>query len=97
MTGASGHIGGRIAQLLAEHRLSTRRLVRDADKVKDLAGSSVVVRDYANRNALRAAMEGVETVFLASAGAPPLKRAARHGNVIDVAVEAGVKRFVSLR
>lgn len=96
VTGASGHIGGRIAQLLAERGLSTRQLVREAGKAKELAGSSVAIGDYADRTALRAAMEGVETVFLASAGAPPLKRAGLHGNVIDMAVEAGVKRLVYL-
>lgn len=96
VTGASGHIGGRIAQLLADRGLSTRQLVRETAKAKALAGSSVVVGDYAVRASLRAAMQGVQTVFLASAGAPPLKRAGLHGNVIDMAVEAGVKRVVYL-
>lgn len=96
VTGASGHIGGRVAQLLVEHGLTTRRLVRDAAKAPTLAGSPIAIGDYANPESLEAAMAGIDTVFLASAGAPPLKRAALHGNVIYAAAAAGVRRVVYL-
>jgi uncharacterized protein YbjT (DUF2867 family) len=38
----------------------------------------------------------VDTVFLTSAGAAPMKRAALHGNVIDAAARAGVARLIYL-
>jgi uncharacterized protein YbjT (DUF2867 family) len=96
VTGASGNIGGRVAELLVERGLSPKRLVRDASRAPRLSGTTIAIGDYGDRFALTAAMEGVETVFLASAGAAPLKRAGLHGNVIDMAAAAGVKRLIYL-
>ncbi|WGF89490.1 SDR family oxidoreductase [Marinivivus vitaminiproducens] len=96
VTGASGHIGGRVARLLAQRGAPVRRLMRQAGSTPDLPGSTVAIGDYGDRASLARAMDGVDTVFLASAGAPPLKRAALHGNVMDVAAGAGVKRLVYL-
>lgn len=96
VTGASGHVGGRVAQLLADCGTPVRRLVRDPDKVSELAGSEVAIGDYGDAGALAAAMEGVERVFLASASGAPMKRAALHGNVMNAAASAGVKRLAYL-
>lgn len=96
VTGATGHIGGRVAELLVQHGIAPRRLARDPGRAPDLAGSPVVAGDYSDRRALADAMADIDTVFLASAGGPPLKRAALHGNVIDAAAEAGVRRVIYL-
>lgn len=96
VTGATGHIGGRVAQLLAERGVPARRLVRDLAKAAPLQGSPVVQGDYADRNSLAEAMIGVDTVFLTSIGAEPMKRAKLHGAVMDAAGAAGVARLVYL-
>jgi NAD(P)H dehydrogenase (quinone) len=96
ITGATGNVGRRVAELLSARGVETRRLVRDPDRAPALAGSSVFAGDYQDRVALGRALQSVETVFLVSGSAPPLKRAALHGTVIDAAVEAGVKRVVYL-
>ena len=87
VTGASGHIGGRVAQLLTERGLAVRGLVRDPGKAAGMAEWPVVIGDYADRAALDAAMRGVDTVVLTSAGAAPMKRAALHGNPFDMTAQ----------
>jgi len=96
VTGANGHVGGRIAQLLVARGASVRRLARDPARAPVLDGAAVVAGDYAVPDTLTAAMRGVDTVFLTSASGPPMRRAALHGNVIDAAVRAGVGRVVYL-
>lgn len=96
VTGATGNIGGRVAALLAERGLPIVRLARDPSRLPELKGSRAVAADYGDRAALDGAMQGIDTVFLASAGAAPFDRARLHGNVIDAAAAAGVKRLVYL-
>lgn len=96
VTGASGHIGGRVAELLVKNGVPVRRLVRRPETTPDIPNSPLAIADYGDPAALARAMAGIETVFLASAGAAPLKRAALHGNVMDAAAQAGVKRLVYL-
>lgn len=96
VTGATGNIGGRVAELLHARRATIRRLARDPAKAPPLADAPVAAGDYADRAALDVAMAGIDTVFLTSAGGPPLARARLHGNVIDAAAAAGVKRLVYL-
>lgn len=96
VTGATGNIGGRVAALLAARGLSVRRLARDPSRLPELARSEAVAGDYGDRAALDVAMRGIDTVFLASAGAAPFARARLHGTVIDAAAAAGVRRLVYL-
>lgn len=96
IAGATGHVGGRVAELLAERGAALKRLARDPAKAPALERAPVVPGDYADPASLSAAMAGIETVFLASASGPPLRRARLHGNVIDAAARAGVARVVYL-
>ncbi|PMR89106.1 SDR family oxidoreductase [Xanthomonas arboricola] len=96
VTGASGHVGSRVAELLVERGRAPRRLMRDPAKARLLDGSTVVAGDYGDRASLDAAMRGIDTVFLVSANAPPLARAKLHGTVMDAAAAAGVTRLVYL-
>lgn len=96
VTGATGHVGGRVAELLSARDRPLRRLARDPAKAAALNGAPVVAGDYADPVSLDAAVAGVEMVFLASASGQPLKRAKLHGNVIDAAARGGVKRVVYL-
>jgi NAD(P)H dehydrogenase (quinone) len=96
VTGASGHVGSRVAELLVERGHAPRRLMRDPTKARPLHGSPVVAGDYGDRASLDAAMRGIDTVFLVSAAARPLARAKLHGTVMDAAAAAGVTRLVYL-
>jgi len=96
VTGATGHIGGRVADLLIEQGAMVRRFARDPTKAPRLDKAPIVQGEYADLASLARAMDGIATVFLVSALGPPLKRAILHGNVINAAGMAGVRRLVYL-
>jgi NAD(P)H dehydrogenase (quinone) len=93
VSGATGQLGGRIAQRLAAQGVEQRLIVRDRGRAPDLAGASVAVADYAEPEALRRALDGAGTVLMVS-GAETPDRVRQHGNFVDAAVAAGVERLV---
>lgn len=96
VTGATGKTGGAVAQELAAHNLPFRVLVRSADKaaaLKDL-GAEVAVGDMADREAVRAALEGVDKAVLIMANGE--RQLTMEKQFTDCAVEAGVKHLVKL-
>jgi uncharacterized protein YbjT (DUF2867 family) len=94
VTGASGELGGRVARRLADRGVEQRLVVRDRTRAPELAGAEVAVApDYADAEAMRAAFEGVDTVYLVSAGEHP-DRVSLHLSAVDAAVAAGVGRIV---
>jgi len=56
------------------------------------AGTPTAVADFADKDSLRRALSGVDTVFLVCSPIPQLVEL--EGNVIDVSVEKGVKHLV---
>jgi len=96
ITGATGHLGRLvIAALLDQHVPASEivAIVRDAGKAADLAARGVQVRqaDYAQPDALTAALRGVDKLlFVSSSEVGSRARAAQHRNVVDAAREAGV-------
>ncbi|WP_174869561.1 SDR family oxidoreductase [Pectobacterium polaris] len=94
ITGASGQLGRLvIAQLLEKVPASDIvALVRDVNKVADLSAKGVQVKaaDYNQLEALASALQGVDKVLLISSSEVG-QRAVQHRNVIDAAVNAGVK------
>lgn len=95
VTGATGHIGGRVARRLADAHVPQRLAVRDPGRAPAVSGAEVVRASYHDRDALRHAFDGVDTVFFVS-GAEAPDRVAQHRNVVEVAAEAGVQRMVYL-
>ena len=93
VTGATGRLGGRVARRLAAAGVPQRLVVRDAARAPDLPGASVVVAEYGDGPASRAALDGVGTLFMVSASESP-HRAAEHRTFVDSAVAAGVERIV---
>ncbi|GAA0964395.1 SDR family oxidoreductase [Frigoribacterium faeni] len=94
VTGATGAIGGRVAASLVADGLPVRLLVRDASRAPDLgADVEVAVASYADRAAVRAALEGVDTVLMVSA-AEAVDRLDQHRAFVDAAAEAGVRHVV---
>jgi NAD(P)H dehydrogenase (quinone) len=96
ITGASGLVGRRVAELLAERRQPLRLLARDPSRAPHLPGAEVVTGDYADPTSLRAACSGVTTAFVVSGYGPPGERAALHANVFRAAAAAGVAHLVYL-
>jgi NAD(P)H dehydrogenase (quinone) len=95
ITGASGNLGRRTAELLLERDdrpeliLVTRRL----DAVADLAQRGVTVRfgDFADPGSLPAAFAGADRMLLISTDAFGEERITQHRAAIDAAREVGVR------
>jgi uncharacterized protein YbjT (DUF2867 family) len=98
ITGASGHIGGRVAELLAEQVPAgdLRLIVRDparAPRAAGDAGAEIAVAAFGDADACRAAFAGLDTLLLVSAGEAD-DRVAQHRTAIAAAAEAGVRHLV---
>jgi NAD(P)H dehydrogenase (quinone) len=93
VTGATGRVGSRVAQRLAAAGVPLRLVVRDPSRAPELPGAVVAVAEYADAGAARAALEGVETLFMVS-GAEEKDRVATHRTFVDAAVAAGVRHVV---
>ncbi|HSM44578.1 MAG TPA: SDR family oxidoreductase [Acidimicrobiia bacterium] len=96
ITGSTGAVGGRVAQRVADAGVPQRLVVRDASDAPDLDGAyPVEASDYGDSDAMRSALEGVETLFLVSFREAE-DRLQRHFRAVDAAVDAGVERIVYL-
>jgi NAD(P)H dehydrogenase (quinone) len=97
VTGASGALGKMTLQHLLDRRPASDLvgLVRDPAKAQDLAELGVELRtgDYMDRASLRKAFVGVDKLMLVPTHAFT-DRMTAHANVIDAAVEAGVRHLV---
>ena len=93
ITGSTGHLGGRIARLLAAEGVEQRLVVRTPAKAPRLPGTTVVQASYADGAAVRRALEGLDTVLMVSA-AEAEDRLHEHYTFVDAAAAAGVRRLV---
>jgi NAD(P)H dehydrogenase (quinone) len=94
VTGATGGLGGRVALHLAERGVGQRLIVRDASRAPSLPGAEVAeAPDYGDGEAMRRALDGVESLFLVSASEHP-DRVSLHRAAVDAAAGAGVERVV---
>lgn len=92
VTGSSGQLGGRVATRLAALGRQQRLLIRNPERAPQLPGSEVVQASYEDGPAMRAALNGVQTLFLVSGSGAG--RLAQHYSAIDAAIAAGVERIV---
>jgi NAD(P)H dehydrogenase (quinone) len=96
VTGASGHVGNRLAARLAARGARQRLIVRDPSKAPELDGAEIrTASGYIAGDEMRAALEGAHTVFLIPARESAI-RVAEHISAVDAAVAAGVERIVYL-
>jgi NAD(P)H dehydrogenase (quinone) len=96
LTGVTGTLGGRVAERVSAATDEPLRLVvRDAARAPDLPGAEVVENPggYADGAGFRAALTGVDTLFLVSA-AEAEDRLRQHLTAVEAAVAAGVRRIV---
>jgi uncharacterized protein YbjT (DUF2867 family) len=96
VTGATGNVGSSLVSELGDRGLPARAFVRDPERASAVLGPEVelAVGDFADPASIRAALEGVEVVFLACGNLPP--QLEYETNVIDAAARAGVRRLVKL-
>lgn len=92
VTGAGGQLGRLVVEALLRAGTTPVAIVRDPQKVADLADQGVEVRQasYDDPTALDAALAGVDRVLLVS-GNEFGARVAQHTNVIRAAERAGVQ------
>ena len=95
VTGATGALGGRVAAQLSAGATDLRLVVRDAGRAPQLPGAEIRENPggYSDPAGFRAALEGVDTLYLVSA-AEAEDRLTQHFAAVDAAVEAGVQRIV---
>ena len=109
VTGATGHLGGRVAARLAGLGLAQRLIVRDLSRAPRLKGAEVrPASSYGDAVAMGRALAGVQTLFLVSAqdrmGAvqrlaaenPAYDRTMQQVTAVDAAAAVGVRRIVYL-
>ncbi len=97
VTGATGSVGAETVRLLVKEGHTPRLIVRDASRAPELPDSRVapVTGGSADTEGMRTAFEGLDAVFLVSAGESP-DRVAEHRSAVDAAVAAGVRHLVYL-
>ena len=92
VTGTTGQLGGRVATRLAALRQPQRLLVRDLARAPRLPGAEAVQASYEDGPSMRAALSGIQTLFLVSGWGST--RLEQHYSAIDAAIAAGVERIV---
>lgn len=96
ITGASGHVGTRVATRLAAKGARQRLIVRDQSRAPAVDGAEIrTASGYIAGDEVRAALDGAHTVFLIPARESAI-RLAEHISAIDAAVAAGVEHIVYL-
>jgi NAD(P)H dehydrogenase (quinone) len=95
VTGASGRLGGHVIRLLA--RQAAVDLIA-VSRSPTTVPERVIARtaDYADRDALRRCLSGVDTLIFVSSDGEATKVLAHHLNVIAAARECGVRHIVAL-
>jgi uncharacterized protein YbjT (DUF2867 family) len=99
VTGATGNVGHHVVRELAGRDVSVRAFVRDpaaaAARFGDHGGAvGIHAGDLDDPSAIRAALRGVDRVFLTAADGPA--KVAQEQRVIDLAAGAGVELVVKL-
>lgn len=101
--GATGNLGGAVAQLLLNTSQSIRVMTRTAAKAEALIkmGAEVRIGDLRDRPSLDQACRGIEKIFAAShsfegkgKSSPQIVDGQGNRNLIDAAKAAGVKHFI---
>ena len=95
VTGATGFVGGHTARYVAERDAPLRLIVRDPTRAPDLGAEVRAASSYGAGDEMRAALEGVDTLFLVPAE-ESADRIDQHRTAVDAAVAAGVGRIVYL-
>jgi uncharacterized protein YbjT (DUF2867 family) len=96
ITGASGRVARRTADLLARDGHSLRLMTRSPQRAPKLAEAETVRGDFAEPATLKDAFAGVRTALVVSASGEPGERARLHRNAFQAAACAHVGHVVYL-
>lgn len=96
VTGASGQVGGLVAQELARRGIPFRAVTRNVERLPDLGGAEIALAGYDEPDALLDALEPGDRVFMVSMHEPPDRRIVLHRGFIAVAARRHVARIVYL-
>ena len=96
VTGATGNVGSRVVEELRGRGVPVRAFVRDPGKAAAMLGEDVelALGDFDDEGSIRAALDGVDGVFLACSNQP--RQVEYETRVIDAAEEMGARRIVKL-
>jgi uncharacterized protein YbjT (DUF2867 family) len=94
VTTANGKVGSEVVRQLLEKNVDVRVGAHNVEKAQAaFPGTEVVKFDYNDESLIKAALEGVDGIYLAAPGDYPPEPEFR---LIDLAKAAGVKRIVKL-
>jgi NAD(P)H dehydrogenase (quinone) len=98
VTGATGHLGKATIDSLLEKGIAASDIavfVRDEQKAADLKEKGMQLRrgDYTNAESLKTALKGIDKLLLISSSDMG-DRMTQHKNVINAAVENGIKHII---
>lgn len=96
VTGATGHVGGLVAEELFERGEPFRLIVRDPSRAPEFPGAEVVTADYGKPDTLAAALDEGDRVFMVSLHEGPERRVPLHRSFVEAAARAGVVQIVYL-
>lgn len=96
VTGATGNVGSHMARALRYRDAECRFFVRDPSKAAAILGegSELIGGDFEDIGSLRRALEGVDSLFIATPTSPDQAKFER--NIVDAAAKAGVEKVVKL-
>jgi len=96
VVGATGNTGRAVVKELKALGQDPIAVVRNPDKAREVLGADVktAVADLGDKAALEKALRGMESVFLTTGVNPQL--AEQNNNVLDAALQAGIKYLVRL-
>ncbi len=94
VTGSTGTVGSEVVRQLVTRGAQVRALTRSPDKANFPTGVEAVKGDMLDIASMRAALKGVDTLFLLNAVAP--EELTQAVITLDLAREAGVKNLVYL-
>ena len=96
ITGSSGRVARRTAELLAHDGHILRLMTRSPQRAPTLPGAETVRGDFSETATLKNAFEGVSTALVVSASGEPGERARLHRNAFEAAARAHVGHVVYL-
>lgn len=93
ITGVTGHVGGRVRDLLSGHDRALVLLARTPSRVLVAQGEEVRACDFAEPDTATRALQGVDTLLMVSAS-EAADRLDQHRGFVAAAAAAGVRHIV---